>query len=136
MGTPITEEEKSRARYHLGYLEVEAASTFSLGVPAAVQTTFMVEGAFSKLMPTGAERFRTLLCKLDQIDERLLCGLELDEVTSIGEVSVNDKRQQRTIDLYLHYRAALGNLLGVPPNPFDQRFGGGVGGNGINIPCG
>ena len=41
----ITEDERARGRHHLGYMQVQEASTFVLGVPSGVQTAFMIEGA-------------------------------------------------------------------------------------------
>lgn len=123
MAAVITAEEKVRARHHMGYQNVESISTFSLGVPAAMQTTFMIEGAMDRIMaaPGAPDKFRDLLCKLDSIESRVFCGADLADVESMGEITVNRKRLRELANYYKIAQQALGNLLGVPPNPFDMR---------------
>ncbi|KKK54507.1 hypothetical protein LCGC14_3083990, partial [marine sediment metagenome] len=40
---PLTEAEKERVRYHLGYLQVSAAASIQLGIPRPLQTVFLLE---------------------------------------------------------------------------------------------
>lgn len=129
MAVVITEEEKSRARHHLGYLEVESAQTFVLGVPAAVQTQFMIEGALNRMTPTGAARFRELLCQLDKVESQVFCGIDLADVNKLGEMDINRARLSELARYYKIAQQGLANLLGIPPNPFDMRewLQGGVG---------
>lgn len=134
MAVVITEEEKSRARHHLGYLEVEAAQTFVLGVPAAVQTQFMIEGALNRMTDTGAQRFRELLCRLDQVEAQVFCGIDLADVDKLDQITVNRKRLQELAEYYLIAAEGLANLLGVPRNPFDMRSWLSRAGGGINVP--
>jgi hypothetical protein len=132
MAVTITEDEKSRARHHLGYLEVEAAQTFVLGVPAALQTTFMIEGALNRLTPTGAQRFRELLCRLDAVENQVFCGIDLADVEKLDSIDVNRKRLGELAQYYKIAQQGLANLLGVPANPWDARewLMGGI----VNVP--
>lgn len=121
MSQVITPDEKARARHHLGYLGVQAASTFSLGVPAGVQTQFMVEGAWDRLLPESYGRFRDLLCKLDATENAIFCGLDMVDVNRINEIEINRARLREYATTYKIAQQALANLMGVPTNPWDQR---------------
>lgn len=135
MAAVVPEEEKVRARRHLGYLGVEASSTFSLGIPAAIQTQFMVEGALNRLLPQSMPTFLMLLDRLDCIDCEFYGGVDTATVSKIAEVEIDDKRIQKIGKYYRNARSDLANLLGIVPNPFDQREIVMEGG-GINVPVG
>jgi hypothetical protein len=121
MAAVVTEEEKSRARHHLGYPEVDAVSTFALGIPAAMQTNFMIEGAFNRISQSSAERFRLLLCRLDAVEEQVFCSADLTDVNKVDTIEINRKWIIEKAKIYKIAQQALGNLLAVPPNPFDMR---------------
>lgn len=120
----LTEDEKARARGHLGYLQVQQASTFVLGVPAAVQTQFIIEGAFNKVLPSAEARFRKLLDILDGVEQQLIDNQINLAVEKIDEITINLKEMKHLIDRYEWWRRELANLMGILPNPFDQRFQG------------
>lgn len=121
MAVVISETEKSSARHHLGYLDVEAGQTFVLGIPTAVQTQFMIEGAMNRLLPDGANRFRSLLARLDQIECQVFGGSDLADVDEIGEIKINRKRLRELAEYYKIAQQSLANCLGIVPNPFDMR---------------
>lgn len=125
MTLPITEEEKTRARHHLGYLNAQEITTFVLGTPSSVETQFIIEGAFGSLMPTALGKFRQLLTQLDELEERLMCAET--SVNQVGNIQLNnqgaDNQQEQTIKVYEWKRSALANLLGIEANPFDKRLG-------------
>ena len=55
MATTLTEEEKERVRYHLGYMETsfggnQTAASLQFGIPRPVQTMFLVEEAIQNLL--------------------------------------------------------------------------------------
>lgn len=123
MAAVITEEEKNRARHHMGYPEVEAVSTFALGVPAAMQTNFMIEGAMQRInaSPGAVERFRQLLCRMDGVENELECGMDLASVDRIDTIEVRSDRVNELGKYYRYWQTSLANLLGIVPNPWDQR---------------
>jgi len=132
----FTDEEKVKIRHHLGYLNVQETATFVLGVPAALQTTFMIEGAFGKVLPAAENLARTLLCRLDSIEEQVFGGTDLADVDETGGVKVNRKRLPELATYYQIAQKELANLFGVVPNPFDLRLEGwlGTGAGGISVP--
>src|ERR1700756_1796701 len=96
----FTDEEKSRIRHHFGYLSVTAVATFQLGVPAALQTTFMIEGAWDKILPSAEDLARKWLCRLDQIEDQVFDGSDLADVLETGAVKVNPNRLRELANYY------------------------------------
>lgn len=132
----ITEAEKVCARDHLGYANFTSQSTFSLGIPAALQTTFMVEGAFTKILPQAEARFRQILARLDGIECQIEANTENVEASKIGEIELRPDAFRQLMIRYAYWQGKLSNMLGVLPNPFDFRpwLGSGYnGGGGINV---
>ena len=129
----LTEEDRNRVRHHLGYGEVQSSQTFVLGVPAGVQTQFMVEGAFARILPSAEAGLRKLLDKMDRVEERIEESTEDVEVEAVGNIKINDKAFQRLVTRYLWWQRSVANLFQVTPNPYDQRFAGYNGGGGINV---
>ena len=129
----ITEEEKVSARHHLGYLQVASQSTFSLGVPAGVQTQFTIEGAFNRILPQAEPMFRRHLSILDALEDQILENAPNVAVTSIDTIKIDPKAFRQTTEQYRFWGKSLANLMGITPNPFDQRWGAWSGGGGINV---
>lgn len=121
MSAVISENDKVRARFHLGYLNVEQAQTFVLGIPAAVQTTYMIEGALNRILPQALDKFIELLDRLDCVECELWGGMDLASVNKIAEIEVNPTRRKELAGYYQVARQGLANLLGIIPNPYDQR---------------
>jgi hypothetical protein len=127
----FTDAEKVSVRRHMGYLNVASVQTFVLGVPTAVQTQFMIEGALNKVLDEAENEVRRLLGNLDRIECQMDANIGLIEFTAAEEVTTNPKAFEKLKQRYVWWQAALGNLLGVLPNPYDFRFGG-WGASGIN----
>jgi hypothetical protein len=119
----------------MGYLNVTNAATFSLGIPQAVETQFMIENAFNLVLPEAECEVRRHVEILNGIEAQMVCNLELLAVTKIGEVDVRGDEQDRLRREYLHWQQGLANAMGIVSNPFDKRYSafGGVGG-GLNVP--
>lgn len=133
----LTQDEKVRARHHLGYANVSEAATFQMGIPAGIQTQFMIEQAFNLILPQAEEKLRGLLEKLDEIECQIVNDTENVAVEEIGTIKLREDEFKQLIIRYQHWQGALANLLAIRPNPFDQRgwLGSGYGGGGgMNAP--
>ena len=118
--------EKVKIRHHLGFLNVTNAATFSLGVPQAVETQFIIENAMNLVLPEAEVEARRHLSILDGLETQMVCDHELLAVEQVGEIKVRKDEQEALDKRYEHWRNALANVMGVIPNPFDKRFQGGV----------
>lgn len=131
----FTAEEKVSIRHHLGYLNVGAASTFALGVPQAVETQFIIEGAFDLVLPEAEHQVRRVVSFLDGIEERLICDLDLLAVNKVGSIEIRQTEMKELRKEYDFWRGALANVFGIIPNPYDKRPYLQTGaGSSLNIP--
>jgi hypothetical protein len=126
----LTDEEKVRIRHHLGYLNVDEASTFAIGMPAGVETQFMIEGAFSRLLPAAIPQVRKLLRYCECTEEQRFGSQPNAAVKEVDGIVMGAAEEQNMLSKnYDHWRAALSNMFGTVPNPFDHRYAGG----GLNL---
>lgn len=126
---PLTEQEKVSVRHHCGYLNVAEAQTFVLGVPAGVETQFIIEGAMTRVKESALPLVRRHLGILDKIEEQKVEDLELLAVDRLDTIDVNQKEQSGLDKQYDYWVNSLCNALGVARNPFDARkfnAGGGI----------
>jgi hypothetical protein len=129
----LTDEERVSAKHHLGYPNATAIETFVLGVPAAMESLFMLEGALNAIAPGAEFRFRKTLKRLDKVEEQIEENQDALLLAKADEVDFRENEFELLMKRYGYWQGSLCNLIGVPgPNPFDARFQGGAGG-GINI---
>lgn len=117
----LTDAERVKVRHHMGYLNVGEAFTFVLGAPAAVETTFIVEGAMNRVLEVALPELRRILSVLDQLEEQMIMDHELLAVRTLGEITVNEREQTQLTERYDYWVASLANILGCERNPFDKR---------------
>ncbi len=128
----LTPTQKVKIRHHLGYLGVSAVQTFALGVPAATETQFMIEGAMNKLLPESLPELDRHLGILDAIEQQKLDDHELMAVNQVGEIAINQREQEQLLAQYNYWVESLANLLGSCRNPFDKRLPQNRSGGGLN----
>ena len=125
----LTDEDKSRCRYHLGYLLSTTAASLIAGISQPIQTVFILEQALNNIRLSDAvRRVRDLLCKIDAIEQALFnSGIERSGVAELGDMKLHplrNKGQLETDTLELEYRRwtdRLADVLGVPKYPYAQR---------------
>ena len=129
MATVLSEEERERIRYHLGYMATSGAASVQFGIPRPMQTIFLLEQAFGLLQnPYALNRVRRVLDRLDRIEEALESpGVELLYAKKLGELELRDSQAGVTsTDLiereYVRWAKRLADILGVPLYPYSDRF--------------
>lgn len=128
----LTELERVKIRRHLGYLNVAEASTFALGVPANIQTSFVIEPAMDKLLPQAEPMVRTFIEQLDALALQIFEDSDTLVALKVGSIDLNPKEFERILDRYVWISEDLANALGIFRNPYDRRFNNVNGGGGIN----
>ena len=128
----LTEDDKNRARHHAGYLAVQESQTFVLGIPAAVQTQFVIEGAFNRILPSGEAMFRRFLDNCDQLEQQILDNADTLVASEVGDIKLRPDEFPQLVKRYRWFVNSFCNLLGIRPNPFDARFYGSSAG-GVNV---
>ena len=129
----LTPEVRVSIKHHLGYPNANAIATFVLGVPAMMESLFMLEGAMNAVAPAAEERVHEQLRRLEKIENQLEENADALLVAKADEVELRENEMDLLMKRYVYWQGGLCNLLGVPgPNPFDARFSG-AGGQGVNI---
>lgn len=117
----LTQEERARIRYHLGYPNVQAYATFALGTPQAFEGLFAIDSAFDKVNMYALPTVRELMAKCDETEQQMFEFQPDLEVSKVCDIELRSDAQQRLRDQYDWWRNALANQLGVYCNPFDKR---------------
>lgn len=125
----LSDAERERVRYHLGYLSVAPAAALQLGLPAPVQTLFVVENAMNNLLVVGEDRVRRMLGTLDGIECRLIDAQDRLAATSLDDLHLNPNEPDALEREYDRWANRLANQLGCPLYPYAKRFSGVRAGN-------
>ena len=118
----LTDSEKQRIRYFLGYPSVQSAAALSFGMAKPLQTLFLVESAMNLLLPQAEDKARSLLNILDGIECRLVDAQDRLAARSVDNLTM---RPDETAALEAEYRRwanRLADLLGVPLYAYSLRF--------------
>lgn len=118
---PFTAEEKVQIRRHLGFINVQEAYTFVLGVPAAVETQFLIEGAMDRVLLAAEPEVRRHLEILARIEGLLIEDQDTLIVSSVDEIQIRPTEMKELRREYQFWREGLANIIGCYPNPFDKR---------------
>jgi hypothetical protein len=124
----LTDEEKARIRYHLGYPQTDPVSSIQLGSPAFGQPLFMVESAMERIPVAVIGIIRQLVQVLDHMEARIIEAPDFLVVSAAGEVDINKDYIEQLRTEYARWAQKLADNLGAPINQF---FQGSV--NSINI---
>lgn len=131
---PLSDEEKERARYHLGYPEVQAAASIQFGIPRPIQTAFLVESAFGLVIERAVPRIRSILQIMDGIEEKLVEAQDRLAAIQLEELHLRENEPDMLEREYVRWGMRLADLFGVPIYAYATRYkrflnGGGKAGN-------
>ena len=118
----ISEANKERARYHLGYMTVVVASSMAFSIPQATEVQWMFEDAITRVRVESEPRILTLLDKLDQIECVLFQASSDLFAKRAGDVEMNLSQPDDVEREYVRWACRLADMLGVMPYPFSDRF--------------
>lgn len=127
----LTDVEKERIRYHLGYPSSRGtAATIQLGLPALGETAWLLDRALSEpIDPNGIERVRVILLRMDEKEELLDLAADTLLVQAAGELTMRPGDPGRTAtDLleveYARLGRRLADMFGCQPYQHSARYGG------------
>ena len=128
----LTEEEKARIRYHLGYLQTDPVASIQLGFPRASQTMFLVEAAMNRIPDTAIALVRSCVARCDATEQRLFECQERMAATRVDEVDLNENEPTMLRTEYRYWVQKLSDQLGAPINPYSAAFQAGT--QPLNVP--
>lgn len=129
----LSDKDKERCRYHLGYMGTSSAASIQLGIPRPVQTMFLVDQAMSLLVdPNVVERVKCILDILDGTERRMVDAQKQLGVEGVGQLRLRPGKSGEThTDLlereYVRWAKRLADVLGAPLYAYADRFRGKTG---------
>lgn len=130
----LVPRDRSRVKYHLGYLAVSPAASLQFGIPRPIETLFLVEDAMNNLIDDGfnVENVLRILGVLDGIECKLVEAQDYLVASRLGNLEVNPQNPELLENEYNRWAARLADTFGVPWYPYairNQRAAGVVAGN-------
>lgn len=118
----ISDADKERARYHLGYMTVTVASSAHFGIPQSTEVQWMFESSIGRVMPASEARVVSILDKLDEIECLLFESSKDLFARRAGDLEPNLNQPDDVEKEYVRWAKRLADMLGVMPYPFSNRF--------------
>ena len=119
---PLTDAEKQRARYHLGYPSLTTAAAIQFGVPALTQTNFLVENALSRLLEVSLPQVRSIIKTMDDIEMKLIEAQDRLAAQSLEELTLNNQEPDMLEKEYRRWGYRLADIIGAPIYPYSLRY--------------
>lgn len=122
----LSEQEKGRILYHMGYGIVNVASLFTLGVPAMSQPLYIAASAIEHIPVTRIQFVREVVARLEDVESKRGEALDFLVANRLGSIEINTSGYMRAIDeMYSYWAHRLSDMLIAPLNPYSDRFTGG-----------
>lgn len=118
----LSNEEKNRLLYHLGYGLVSIADTFTLGVRAVSQPLWIASSAVNRIPESAVQMVRRLSVILDNIESVKIEAIERFAAQKVGEITLNPDEQDMLDQQYTTWAKRLSDVLLAPLNPYSERY--------------
>lgn len=125
----LTNEEKEKVRYHLGYLATSFAPSIQLGIPRPLQTVFLLEQGLELLtLGYAVNRVRCILGTLDGLECQLAGAVQTLSASRLGNLEMHPLKEKGLLFTdsiereYVRWASRLADILGVPLYPYSARF--------------
>lgn len=122
MPSLLTDEEKTKIRFHLGYPNVTRMTILMTEVPAPRQLGFLLEPAMDALLPDAVVLVRQIICQMDKLECQLFETAERMQASAVGNLKMRADEQDAVEKLYARFGRRLADILGVPPYPLSVRY--------------
>lgn len=122
MATPLTDAEKQRAAYHLGYPAVTSAASVAFGVPTLTQTNFLVYSSLDKLLPSALDQVRAIVSTMDTIEAKLVEAQDRLAATQLEELHLRENEPDMLEAEYRRWGYRLSDIIGAPVYPYSRRY--------------
>lgn len=130
----LTDEEKGRILHHTGYVLTDPVASIQLGIPRASQPMFLVQAQMERIPLAHVGLIRRYISILDMLEDKLVEATERFAAEKLGEITLRDNETQMLEGEYTRWAKRLADDLGVPLNPYCERFRAGAVGLPINVP--
>ncbi len=126
----LTDDEKMRVRYFLGYPLTETVYSLQSGSPVPLQTYFLLESAMNHVMPGAIPRIRQIIAVLENVETQMIEAQTNLAAEQVGELRLRSADNGKThTDLlereYRRWALRLSECFGTPVYWNATRFSGG-----------
>ena len=118
----LTDDEKARAKYHLGYLGAAPAASITFGMARPIQTLFLVDSALNNLLPAFDDKVRQILGVMDGVECRLVEAQDRLAAKQIDSLTLRDDEPTQLEAEYRRWGYRLADLLGVPVYAYSTKY--------------
>ncbi len=119
---PLTVEERSRVRYHLGFPNVGYTTVLALGFPAGGHPAFLLEGAMDALLPQAEPQTRDVILQCDCVEAQMKEARSRFKAATVGEVVLRSTDEIENLEeQYRYWTDALVDIFGVNKNPYSKK---------------
>jgi len=131
---PLTDQEKQRVRYHLGYPSLTDAASVAFGVPMMNQTNFLVESALTRLLEASLPQVRQISSVMDGIEQKLIDAQDRLAAQKLEELTLNNNEPDMLEKEYRRWGNRLADIVGAPIYPYSLRYRMAGAGTVTNVP--
>lgn len=118
----LTDGEKQRIRYHLGYPSLTDAASLSFGVPTLNQTNHLVESALNRLLEPSLEQIRSIVRVMDGIELQLISAQSRLRAEKLEELTLRGDECDALEGEYRRWGYRLADIIGAPIYPYSMRY--------------
>lgn len=118
----LTDAERERCRYHLGYPNISATTSIQFGLPAQRQMLFVLEQNLTNIIPSAEPRVRQQLGILDNLECRLTQAQQYLVAEKLGEMTLAENHPDKLEKEYTRWAQRLSDEIGSPLYAFSARF--------------
>lgn len=108
----LTDEERTKVRYHLGWHVTSENVINASGLPVSVPAELLLEKNIAVLTPQGETRVRECLCQLDKLEGIQKGAVEDMLVTKAGAVEIRKDYMELVESQYQAWQRKLADALG------------------------
>jgi hypothetical protein len=133
---PLTDTEREKCRYALGYPAVSALASVQFGIPRPLATSYLLETAMNQLMEIAVPRVQRILGELDACEAAMSEARSYLIAEKLEELSLREDATQRLEEEYRRWASRLADVFGVPFYGFSNKLRGGSGdsrGSGVSM---
>lgn len=118
----LTDDEKARVRYHLGYPLLTTAASVQFGQPALTQTSFMVDNALSRITEPGLNYIRSMVKTMDDIEVKLIEAQDRLAAERLEDLYLRKDEVDVLESEYRRWGYRLAETIGAPIYPYSKRY--------------
>lgn len=118
----LSDADRARVRYHLGYINVQSVVSLGWGIPQPTQTLYLVEAAMSRVIPDIIPKILQILQIMDGVETKLVEAQTRLAAIALGSLKLREQEGDQLEHEYVRWGSRLADILGCPIYPYSARY--------------